>query len=104
MLLVKIQKRQEAGNGACVESRIRFANEWMRGMVWKTKGHVKATAMFQKRQKGIKSRDRLENLPVTKRKDTSNLERETKTCRVNGQSNLQERGRGCCFIASSSLD
>lgn len=32
LLLVKIQKRQEAGNGACVGSRIRFADEWMRGM------------------------------------------------------------------------
>lgn len=29
-------------------------------------GHVKATAVFQKRQKG-KSRDRVENLPVIKK-------------------------------------
>lgn len=52
-------------------------------------GHVKAAAVFQKRQKGIKARNRVENLPATKRKDTFTLERETKTYRASGQSNLQ---------------
>lgn len=41
-------------------------------------GHVNATAMLQKSQKEMKSRARVENLPVI-RKDTANLERETKT-------------------------
>lgn len=50
-------------------------------------GCVKAIAVFQKRQKGMKLRVRVENLPVIRKKDTSNLERETKTYWVNLKSN-----------------
>lgn len=39
-------------------------------------GRVKAVAMFQKRQKGMKSRTRVENLPMIRRNCTFNLERE----------------------------
>lgn len=67
-------------------------------------GQVKARAMFQKRQKGIKQRTRVENLPGIRRKNTSNLERETKTYRVNLQCSLRCRGRGDHFIALNALD
>lgn len=66
--------------------------------------HVKTATMFQKKQKGMNSRARVENLPVIRRKNTSNLERETKTYGVNIQSNLRCRGKGDSFIASYSLD
>lgn len=52
----------------------------------------------------MRSRDRVENLPVIRRKNTSNLERETQTSRENIQSNLRYRDKGDHFIASNSLD
>ena len=41
----------------------------------------------------MRSRDRVENLPVIRRKNTSNLERETQTSRENIQSNLRYRDK-----------
>lgn len=52
----------------------------------------------------MRSRDRVENLPVIRRKNTFNLERETQTSRENIQSNLRYRDKGDHFIASNSLD
>lgn len=52
----------------------------------------------------MRSRDRVENVPGIRRKNTSNLETETQTSRENIQSNLRYRDKGDHFIASNLLD